>query len=278
MNSCIYSGHIGHRRFQPVHNEFRYRLFLLYLDLEELPGLFEDCALWSYEKPNIASWYRKNYLGPRDLSLREAVRFRIEDAGCTDPGGPVRVLTHMGYFGLCYNPVSFYYCFDKAGDNVEVIIAEINNTPWKERHAYVLPRTMNREERVKGQRFELAKEFHVSPFMPMNVNYVWRFSNPGDELHVHMVDNIGGEKYFDATLTLSRREITPSSLNIMLLKYPVMTLKVISGIYYQAFRLWAKKAPFYENPQPREKGIKDFYDTVADAVKYKESREVKLDG
>lgn len=277
MKSCIYTGHIGHRRHKPVKNNFRYGLFMLYLDLDELPSLFDDCSLWSYERSNLAGWRRKNYLGPRDLSLREAVRFRIEDAGLEDPGGSVCMLTHATYFGLCYNPVSFYYCFDKAGKNVEIIIAEINNIPWKERHAYVMSRSKSiNGNRSMQQRFTFAKVFHVSPFMPMNVDYDWSFSNPGASLNIHMEDIIEGVKCFEANLSLSREEITPSKLNAVLLRYPFMTGKAIAGIYYQAFRLWLKRTPFYENPQPRPKGITDFYDTVETAMEHKKN-ENKLD-
>lgn len=271
MKSCIYKGHIAHRRFKPVRNEFRYGLFMLYLDLEELPSLFDDSLLWSYERASLANWRRRNYLGPRDLSLRDAVRFRIEDAGAKDPGGPVRMLTHMGYLGLCYNPVSFYYCFDKADKHVEVIIAEINNTPWKERHAYVLTTEMNVSGVPENHRFVLPKVFHVSPFMPMNVDYNWNFSDPGENLNVHMIDEIDGEKYFDATLAMSRSEMNRSNLNGLLLRYPLMTFKVIAGIYYQATKLWVKKTPFYENPEPRDAGIRDYYDTVEKAEEYRRS-------
>jgi uncharacterized protein len=266
MKSCIYKGSIRHRRFAPVKNRFRYGIFMVYLDLEELAGLFDGCALWSYEKPNLASWRRRNYLGPRDLTLREAVKFRIEDQGLTDPGGPVRMLTQASYFGYCYNPVSFYYCFDRSGEKLEIIIAEINNTPWKERQAYVLPAGESISDTADRFRFRLEKTFHVSPFMPMNVQYDWRFKAPGSKLNIHMIDRIGDEKHFDATLTLERREMTPARLNLMLLKYPFMTARTLSLIYYQALKLWAKRTPFYENPEPRTKEYRDPYETVEKAI------------
>lgn len=265
MNSCIYTGNIRHRRFAPVKNMFQYGLFMMYLDIEELPALFDNCTFWSYEKPNLASWRRKNYIGPHDLSIREAIRFRIEELGLKDPGGPVRMLTQAGYFGYCYNPVSFYYCFDPSGERLEIIIAEINNTPWNERHAYVLPSTDSVSGTDDRLRFKFEKTFHVSPFMPMNVYYDWRFTVPGENLNIHMIDNIDNVKRFDATLTLKREEITPGRLNLMLAKYPLMTTKILSLIYFQALKLWIKRTPFYENPEPRSGTQKDPYATLEKA-------------
>lgn len=277
MKSCIYTGHIRHRRFKPTTNAFRYRICTMFLDLNELPTLFDECALWSYESPNLASWRRRHYLGPRDLSLREAIRFRIEDAGFEDPGGPVRMLTQPGYFGYCYNPVSFYYCYDAEDKDVRIIIAEINNTPWDERHAYVLADRIDESDVPGKKRFKFDKIFHVSPFMPMSVKYDWRFTEPGESINIHMADVVEGEKHFDATLTLKRRELSCKNLNLMLVQYPLMTFKIVSGIYYQAFKLWLKKTPFYENPDRRPSDDRDYYATVKSSERHRDENADQLD-
>ncbi len=246
--SCIYSGHIRHRRFLPVPNAFRYRLFLMYVDLDELPGLFEGVRFWSYEQPNLASFHRRYYFGDPSVPLADAVRGAVRDKLGLELDGPIRLLTHFRYFGYCYNPVSFYYCFDASGREVRAIIAEITNTPWGERQAYFLDARQSLHPLEGRFKWAFPKTFHVSPFMPMNVMYDWRFNTPSDALNIHMTDRIDGEKYFDATLTLTRKELSPRALTRVLLGYPALTAKVLVGIHWQALRLWLKRTPFYEHP------------------------------
>jgi len=246
--SCIYCGHVRHRRFLPVRNAFRYRLFMMYVDLDELPGLFDGVRSWSYEKPNLASFHRRYYFGDPDVPLGDAVRAAVHEKLGLELDGPIRLLTQMRYLGYCYNPVGFYYCFDAAGREVRAIVAEITNTPWGERHAYFLDARTSLNPLAGRFRWEFPKAFHVSPFMPMNVMYDWRFNTPSDNLNVHMMDRIDGDKHFDATLTLTREELSPRALNRVLWNYPAMTAKVLVGIHWQALRLWLKRTPFYEHP------------------------------
>ena len=245
--SCLYRGTVRHRRRIPVENHFQYGVFLLFLDLGELPGLFDPYRLWSVERPNVASFRRRDYLGPADLPLDEAVRRRVHAATGCRPPGPICLLTHLRYFGYIFNPVSFYYCYDGTGEHVETIVAEITNTPWKERHAYVLDRSDD-EGRGGMKRFRFAKAFHVSPFNSMDLDYDWRFSEPGDSLNVHMIVSRAGEHFFDATLRLEREEITSRSLASALTRNPALTAKVTAMIYWQALRLKLKGAPYHPHP------------------------------
>jgi hypothetical protein len=248
MNSCIYRGAIRHRRRSPVSHEFRYRLFMLYLDLDELPRVFAGRWLWSVRRPALAWFRRADYLGDPAVPLDRAVRDLVATRTGTRPSGPIRLLTHLRYFGYVQNPVSFYYCFDAAGIRVETIVAEITNTPWGERHAYVLPAQPGD---AQERRFRLAKTFHVSPFMPMDMAYDWRFSLPGRRLTVHMRNLARGEQVFDATLVLRREPLTGRALAAALARHPWMTATVVAGIYWQAFRLWLKGAPFHPHPAIR---------------------------
>ena len=235
MHSCLYAGQVRHRRAHPARHQFAYRMFMLYLDLDELPRLFQRRWLWSATRPNVAWFRRADHLGDARVPLIDAVRDVVTTATGRRPRGPVRLLTHLRYFGYGFNPVSFYYCFDGAGERVEAIVAEVNNTPWNEQHCYVLDAEQDLG-RHGHQRFQLHKSFHVSPFMPMEIDYDWRFSSPAAELSVHMESYRAAGKIFDATLTLR------------LVQFPLMTMKVVGAIYYQALRLWLKRVPLYTHP------------------------------
>lgn len=251
VHSGIYEGHVRHRRFAPVPHEFRYALCMMYVDLDELPTLFEGKLLWSARRPAVARFRRKDYLGDPTIDLRDATRRVVEDRLGRRPTGPIRLLTHPAYLGYCFNPVSFYYCFRPDGRTLDAIIAEITNTPWSERHQYVLD--AGSPEALDGRmRFRLEKAFHISPFMGMSLRYDWRFSHPGDALAVHMENLDGENRLFDATMTLRRREITSVNLDRVIQRYPLMTLRVIAAIHTQALRLWLKRLPVYSHPRHRQ--------------------------
>ena len=249
MHSCIYEGTIRHRRFRPRPNLFQYRLFFLFLDLAEMPTLFDIHPLWSYERFNIACFRRRDHFGNPTIPLDQALADLVEDRLGSRPNGPIRLLTHLRYFGHCFNPASFYYCYDSADTGVETIVVEIHNTPWGERHCYVLGAEQNEHPIKYWRRHQFAKSFHVSPFIDMDIHYDWRFREPEDSLQVHMTDYQGGEKLFDASLKLRRRQISRSSLTRMLIRYPMVTGKVISMIYWQALRLALKRTPFFSHPK-----------------------------
>jgi DUF1365 family protein len=249
--SAVYEGWVLHRRFSPVRNEFRVRLFLMYLDLAELPGLFDPYLLWSARRPSVGWFRRADYHGDPDLPLDRSVRNLVEARLGFRPEGPVRLLTHLRYFGYVFNPVSIYYCFDRADRRVEAIAAEITNTPWKERHAYVFGDRGNLAPHPAWRRYRFPKAFHVSPFLDMGIDYDWRFREPGETLSVHMIDFEKGQRIFDATLFLQRRPLRAGTLRSALLRYPLITARITGAIHWQAMRLWMKRAPFFVHPSKR---------------------------
>ena len=255
MESCLYTGWVGHRRTAHAVNEFRYSLFFLYLDLAELDHVFDGRRLWSVERFNWASFRRADHLrrpGPLDQAVREVVESRLGFR----PAGPVRILTHLRYLGYCMNPISIYYCFGADGRRLEAIVCEVHNTPWGEEYLRALDVRISHRD-GDWHVLHLDKEFHVSPFMPMDIRYEWRFTTPGETLAVQMENERRGEKIFEARLDLERRPMTGTTLAWALLKWPFMTGKVIAAIYWQAARIWLKGVPFCPHPEQLQvtKGI-----------------------
>ena len=167
MKSCIYEGLVRHRRFTPLQNAFKYRLFMMYLDLAELPRLFDAHPLWSAEHVNVAYFRRRDHFGDPTVPLDRAVRDLVVERLKIRTEGPIRILTHLRYFGYCFNPVSFYYCYDPEERRIEALVAEVHNTPWLEEHCYVFGESMNTHPHPGWMQFHFAKDFHVSPFMEM---------------------------------------------------------------------------------------------------------------
>ncbi len=247
MNSCIYAGRMGHYRSTPSPHRFSYRMFMLYLDLDEIDSVFSNRLFWSVNRLNLACFLETDHYIEEGFGLADSIRRLVERETSKSVKGPIRLLTHLRYFGFIMNPVSFFYCHDETDSHIEFIVAEIHNTPWGERHCYVLD--CNGQHDVDKKTFTFSKMFHVSPFMSMQQEYHWTLSQPHAALSVHMRNYEYGKKIFSAYCHLHRNSVSPANLAMMLIKYPFMTLRVFIGIYWQALCLWLKKVPFHEHPK-----------------------------
>jgi len=248
MKSCIYEGQVRHRRFSPRRHEFNYSLYMMYLDLDELPELFDRFWFWSAKHFNLAWFKRADHVGDASKPLKQVVSDMLYEHTGVRTEGPIRLLTHCRYFGFGFNPVSFYYCFSAKGEKVEYIVSEVNNTPWGERDTYVME---SRAPSVADSswRFSPTKKMHVSPFMPMEVGYDWVLSAPADKLSVFMANSRDGARMFTAAMKLKRRPISGWSLASVLMRFPMQTFKIILAIYWEALRLWIKRCPVYAHPR-----------------------------
>jgi DUF1365 family protein len=249
MHSALYHGWLDHRRLAPRRHAFRYRLAMAYLDLAELDQVFRGRWLWSTRRLALVRFDRRDHLGDPAQPLDEAVRAVVAERTGQRPEGPIRLLTHLRHFGYVFNPVSFYYCFDADDRALEAVVAEVNNTPWGERHCYVLRPDTPGAEALQAHS---TKAMHVSPFHPMALRYDWQLHAPGQTLAVHMAlrstETADAAPIFGATLALRRVPITTSSLAGTLLRFPWMTAQVIVAIHWQALRLWLKRTPIHDHP------------------------------
>jgi len=250
MQSCIYEGLVTHCRFSPVIHKFGYRLYMAYLDLDE----------WEHSTPlrtwisrrwlSCGSLRRQDHLTPGANSLQDAVRDLVETRSGRRPTGPIRGLTQLRYFGYYFSPLNLFYCYEETGTKLEAVVAEVTNTPWRERHCYVLW-DGNCTDGLARTQYAHPKAFHVSPFMDMRMDYHWTLSPPDAELHLRLENFVGPERLFTAGLTLERIPLTRWNLNKMLVRHPWMTAQIVVAIHWQALRLWWKKCPLYSHPRKR---------------------------
>ena len=242
-------GTVWHRRFKQRDHAFRYRLWFALIDIDSIDNTLSRSRLWSKRRFSLASLYRPDMIEPHDQSVGRVVRDRVEQVLKRRPTGQLRLLTQPRQWGLCFNPVSFYLCYDQGG-KLDSIVADVHNTPWGERHAYVLDAARQADPNYE---FEFDKDFHVSPFLPMNMRYSWRFKLTEDALSVHMLEMENESKSLATGLSLTLQELNRSAMRRLPLQFPLQAAKVVTGIYTHAARLWLKKVRFYPHPKYDDK-------------------------
>jgi DUF1365 family protein len=234
--SCLFEGALLHRRRRPE-RQFRHRVAMVYIDLDELPSLLDGRLLRGF--PGLLRFRRSDYHGDPSVDLATVVRDTVERELGTRPDGPVRLLTNLRSFGLCFNPVSFYYCFEADGEQLRAVLAEVTNTPWGERHAYVVAAGSGR----------LQKRLHVSPFMPMDQAYTFAAAAPGERLSVTIENHRAEQREFVAALSMERLELTSAAVRRLGVRYPVATIRTLALIYGHALLLRWAGARSFPHPQ-----------------------------
>lgn len=248
MESCLYEGFVSHVRHEPVRHEFRYRLAFLYLDLAELPTVFAGSRLFANEARAVASFRRADHLGDPGVPLDVAVRELVRERGGSRPDGPIRLLTLPRVLGHGFNPISLYFCYERDGAQLSAVVAEVTNTPWRERHCYVLPVT-HRARADSPLHFRSEKALHVSPFLAMDFTYVWRILPPAEKLAVSVANVREGKRVFAASLALERRALDAAGLRLALLRQLLVPGRVVAAIHWQALRLALRGVPFHSHPE-----------------------------
>jgi len=245
MQSALYLGKLRHRRFTPREHEFNYAVFMAFLDIDQLPELMRVSPFSAYNRWSWLSYSERDHFGDPEKYLRQRLQEDATRHGVTLPLGKIFLLTHLRYFGYVFNPVSFFYCYNEAGE-LAMILSEVNNT-FGESHNYWLTPESQRPN-AAAMRYITPKNMHVSPFHPMDLDYVWIFTPPGEQLVAHMNTLAQGQPNFDATLQLERRPWCAAEILKILLSFPLMTLRVVAAIHWEALRLWAKGVPVHTHP------------------------------
>lgn len=237
MRSAIYEGVLTHERAEPSHR-FRMRLALPLLDASEVDRVVAHHPLWSRERVNVVSHRRRDHFGDPSLPLDTSVRDVVETETGRRPDGPVLTLGHVRTWGWLFNPLAVHFCANAAGD-VDAAVLAVTNTPWKERHAYVLDGPGHHE---------VDKAMHVSPFMGMDQRYRISYTPPGERLRVAIDVHEGEPRVFRAVLDLRRHDIDRAALARVVWRYPLLTMRVSAAIHHHALRLWRKGATYHPNP------------------------------
>jgi len=233
--SCLYSGQVVHIRRKPAQHRLAYSVFMMLLDLDELPRLGGKSRLFAYNRAGLVSFHDRDHGDGSGRPLRLQVEQALASAGIEVPGGPIRLLCMPRLFGYVFNPLSVYFCHDPQGE-LRAIVHEVNNT-FGGRHFYALEASTGEDGMVRQN---CAKAFKVSPFLPQDLDYRFTITPPEDRTSVHISVGLDGGELLSAWFAGKRSAFSSKALLGQWLRHPAMTFKVILGIHWEALFLWRK--------------------------------------
>lgn len=242
----LFQGTVSHARFSPKKLFFRYDIRQIWINIGQLDEIDQISRWWSNDKPNLVQFSRQNYL-PSDKSLYDEVCSTIKRQTGNDFSGEAYLLANLSYWGHCFNPVVFFCCYED--NRLAYLIAEVHNTPWNERFCYVHHTAKHNADHHGTHVAEFEKSFHVSPFMPMNLKYQWRYKIDHESFNITMKLSQEEKIIFNATMCLKGTQLTQNQANLLPFRYPLACITILAAIYWQAFRLWWKKVPIYPHPK-----------------------------
>ena len=242
MHSSLYRATVMHHRLAPTDHRFAYGIFLFCLDLDEIPTLARDLRLFGHNRKNVFEFRDADHLCAGADNLKDCLIAYVRSQGVQDPVSKVLLITHLRTLGYIFNPVSFYYCFGPGGEPV-CCVAEVMNT-YREVKLFLI-----RRDQYAGGMFRMIrpKHFYVSPFVDLDDMFEFRLALPGDRLRIHINDiDKGGKTFLVTSLTGVQRALTNRRLLGYLFRFPLITVKVILSIHWQALRLYVKRLPYHK--------------------------------
>jgi len=236
LNSGIFCGQVVHRRFEPVLHKFKYKMSMFGIDIDEINHISQKFALFGTSKFSPVKFNQKDYIVNEPGDLKERIASKVKSLGGKWDGTKVLMLIQCRCLGIYFSPVNFFYCYNKDG-SCELMLAEVSNTPWNERHYYLID-VLNPDM--------TKKTFHVSPFMQLNMKYKWRVSEPLEKVNISIANHFEETEaaVFDAHLTLRKTPLTSLNLIKSWISLPLMVFKIVTLIYWQALKLFIKRVPF----------------------------------
>lgn len=247
--SALYFGEVMHRRTRPKPHKLRYRVFSLLLDLDEMPRLSSSLRLFAYNRAGIFSFHDRDHLAGSHEPLRDQIMRELDAAGVAIPGGSIQIFCMPRIFGYVFNPLSVYFC-RRADHSLAAILYEVNNT-FGERHSYLI--AVHDTGEVVHQ--SCNKELYVSPFMPMSMRYDFRVRPPAESVSIAIHGRDEAGLLISACQNGQRADLSDRNLARALFALPVLTLKVVAGIHWEALKLWRKGVRLVPRPSPPAKPV-----------------------